>query len=189
MRKKLIWLVLFLFIDLFALAITMVSCNALGCSWEKATDSGRGLSRHRASCKFYHRSRVLASHKRLERTKAAARAASLVQSSGILQRGESGSSSVLVSGRFSTDIMNRTVQLSHHSRQQYCLFLTWGVITAPRPFFRTSHRTGGCRMACQLVQGIPNTQSNGSLTLIPIIVLTTQWIPILQVCLSFTMVE
>jgi hypothetical protein len=51
----------------------MVSCNAPGCSWEKATTDARGLSRHRATCRFYHNSTVLANQKRQERARQAAR--------------------------------------------------------------------------------------------------------------------
>ena len=62
---------------LFILCFTyylMVSCNANGCSWESVTnDSGRGLSRHRATCRFYRRSTFLANERRHERAKEAAR--------------------------------------------------------------------------------------------------------------------
>jgi hypothetical protein len=49
----------------------MVSCGALGCSWERATDA-RGLNRHRASCHLFKKTSVLASQKRQERAKEAA---------------------------------------------------------------------------------------------------------------------
>lgn len=48
----------------------MVSCNAPGCGWERATDN-RGLSRHRASCHFYKRVSSLASRRRHDRAKEA----------------------------------------------------------------------------------------------------------------------
>jgi hypothetical protein len=57
---------------LFFLLIMMVSCDAPGCSWarERATDN-RGLSRHRANCRFYKRVSSLASQRRKERAKEA----------------------------------------------------------------------------------------------------------------------
>ncbi|KAG1796316.1 uncharacterized protein HD556DRAFT_1441620 [Suillus plorans] len=48
----------------------MVLCGALGCSWERATDT-HGLSRHCTSCHFYKRSSVLATQKRQEHAKEA----------------------------------------------------------------------------------------------------------------------
>lgn len=50
--------------------ILMVSCNAPGCSWDKTTDTGnRGLSKHRAACRFYKRVSTLANQKRQDRAK------------------------------------------------------------------------------------------------------------------------
>jgi len=48
----------------------MVSCGGQGCSWERATDT-RGLNRHRASCRFYKKSSILATRKRQEHAKEA----------------------------------------------------------------------------------------------------------------------
>lgn len=62
-----------LIVLLCAFLSMIVSCGASGCVWEKATDT-RGLNRHRTSCHFYRKSSILASKKRLERAKDAARA-------------------------------------------------------------------------------------------------------------------
>jgi hypothetical protein len=171
MLKKLLWP--FLFINLLVVVAIMVSCNAPGCSWEKASDSIRGLSRHRASCRFYHRSRALASQKRQERMKAAKAASFVRSSSEIPQRGESSSSSSSVSGQFSTDIMSRAAQLLHNSRQRYYPFLTWSAIIVPNPFFRAIHQAGGLGLACLVpVQGVLSTWSSGSCTLILMMIIT-----------------
>lgn len=50
--------------------ILMVLCGALGCSWERVTDTC-GLSRHRASCHSYRKSSTLATQKRQERAREA----------------------------------------------------------------------------------------------------------------------
>lgn len=50
------------------LLLLMVSCRALQCPWERATDAHK-LSRHCASCHFYKKSNVLASQRRLEQAK------------------------------------------------------------------------------------------------------------------------
>ncbi|KIK32956.1 hypothetical protein CY34DRAFT_813946 [Suillus luteus UH-Slu-Lm8-n1] len=64
MRLPDVFLILLLF-------FLMVSCGAQNCSWERATNS-RGLNQHRASCKFFKKSSVLASQKRLQRARDAA---------------------------------------------------------------------------------------------------------------------
>jgi hypothetical protein len=69
MRRRLLYLLVLL---LFSICCMMVSCNAPGCMWEKATGDSRGLNRHRATCKFYHRSSVASCQKRQERAKQAA---------------------------------------------------------------------------------------------------------------------
>lgn len=66
-----LWLHVLLLFFIFHLII-MVSCNAPGCSWEKATTDARGLSRHRATCRSYHNFKVLANQKRHERARQAA---------------------------------------------------------------------------------------------------------------------
>lgn len=48
------------------LIISMVSCDALRCSWKKDTDF-RGLSRHRSTCKHYLKASALATQKRRDR--------------------------------------------------------------------------------------------------------------------------
>ncbi|KAG2047811.1 hypothetical protein BDR06DRAFT_65691 [Suillus hirtellus] len=50
------------------LVISMVSCSAPRCSWEKNTDS-RGLSRHRSKCKYYQKASTLAMERRRERAR------------------------------------------------------------------------------------------------------------------------
>jgi hypothetical protein len=54
------------FLLIFILILSMVSCGALRCSWEKDTDF-RGLSRHRSTCKHYHKASTLATQKRRDR--------------------------------------------------------------------------------------------------------------------------
>lgn len=54
--------------SILLLLFAMVSCGALGCSWEKTTDN-RGLSRHRASCHLFKRSSILATQKRQQRAR------------------------------------------------------------------------------------------------------------------------
>jgi hypothetical protein len=82
MRREFLWLVLLVFsidcltVQAFSL---MVSCAAPGCSWEKATTDARGLSRHRATCRFHLNSRILACNQRQDRAKQAARTLSLRQ--------------------------------------------------------------------------------------------------------------
>jgi hypothetical protein len=76
MRRKLLCLhvLLLLLLEL----MVAISCNAPGCFWEKGTDeASRGLSRHRAICKHYQKSRYIASQKRHERAKQAANIPSL----------------------------------------------------------------------------------------------------------------
>lgn len=90
---------------------------------------------------------------------------------------------------FLIDPMNRTVELSHNSRQQYCPFLMWSAIISPNPFFCTIHQADGLRLARLLVHVALNSQSSGSFTLIPMTVLTTQWTPTFQVRLTFTLVK
>lgn len=51
--------------------LLMVVCGAQGCSWERTTDN-RGLTRHRASCRYYKRASTLASQRRHDRAKEAA---------------------------------------------------------------------------------------------------------------------
>jgi hypothetical protein len=50
------------------LFISMVSCGAQGCSWEKTTDA-QGLNRHQASCHFFKRSSIIATQKRQQRAR------------------------------------------------------------------------------------------------------------------------
>jgi hypothetical protein len=56
------WITLFLFL------LLMVSCGALGCSWERATDNW-GLNRHHATCHLFKKSSTLASQKDKTRQK------------------------------------------------------------------------------------------------------------------------
>lgn len=85
MRREFLWLVLLVFftdcltVQAFQVSLMVSSCNTPGCSWEKATTDARGLSRHRATCRFHLNSRVLASNQRQDRAKQAARALSLRQ--------------------------------------------------------------------------------------------------------------
>ncbi|KAG1717827.1 hypothetical protein EDD22DRAFT_855856 [Suillus occidentalis] len=58
--QNILWIV-FLF-------LSMVSCGAQGCSWERATDN-RGLNRHRTACHFFKKSSILATEKRLQRVR------------------------------------------------------------------------------------------------------------------------
>lgn len=66
-----VWIVQVIFLSGLFLSIHMVSCGALDCSWERATNS-RGLSLHRASCLLFKRHSVRAIQKRRERAKEAA---------------------------------------------------------------------------------------------------------------------
>jgi hypothetical protein len=50
------------------IALLMVSCGALRCSWERETDF-RGLDRHRAACKHYQKVSKLAAEKRRDRAR------------------------------------------------------------------------------------------------------------------------
>lgn len=75
-----ILLLLFIFNQLdseLMVTTTSESCNASGCFWEKgpndtAKADPRGLSRHRATCQHYRKSRYIATQKRLERARQAA---------------------------------------------------------------------------------------------------------------------
>lgn len=104
-----IWLVL-----LLLFVYSMISCNAPGCSWEKATNgtstSSRGLNRHHATCKLYQRSSLLASQKRQERAREAAARLTLTQSTTV----KSGSTNSLASLFYifrSTDISDQSRSL------------------------------------------------------------------------------
>jgi hypothetical protein len=124
------------------------SCNAPGCFWEKGTyEASRGLSRHRATCQHYQKSRSLASQKRRERAKQAAR---FIPS---LPTTKPGSSS-LVSSLFPLQCQTvLTTQFSHTSRN-YRPSGAWR-ISAPNPLFHANRQATivGLRLAsCFLAQ-------------------------------------
>ncbi|KAG2738476.1 hypothetical protein P692DRAFT_20882205 [Suillus brevipes Sb2] len=55
-------------ISFIILVLLMVSCGAVRCSWERATDF-RGLDRHRTTCKYYQKESKLAAEKRRDRAR------------------------------------------------------------------------------------------------------------------------
>lgn len=97
-------LLLFFLVVLLELMVT-ISCNAPGCFWEKENNGAtRGLSRHRATCQHYQKSRHIASQKRLERAKQAANIPSLGKAGRLaLPSKESSSANSSVSMAFNTN--------------------------------------------------------------------------------------